>query len=184
MTDKNKASEKNINQEAEEQMEEVDGAEIESSEEAVDEAAQVKDQLLRTMAELENTRKRAERENSEARKYAITGFSKDLLTVLDTLDRALESVPEEEKSQNSFLKTICEGVDLTRGEMSKVLSKHKISKITPKGEKFDHNFHQAVVEVPTDECDPGMVVDVLQSGYVIEDRLLRPAMVTVSKRKD
>ncbi|MDC0348945.1 nucleotide exchange factor GrpE [Alphaproteobacteria bacterium] len=184
MTDKKNDSEKNINQQAEEQMEEVDGSEVESSEEAVDEVAQVKDQLLRTMAELENTRKRAERENSEARKYAITGFSKDLLTVLDTLDRALESVPEEEKSENSFLKTICEGVDLTRGEMSKVLSKHKISKIIPKGEKFDHNFHQAVVEVPTDECDPGMVVDILQPGYIIEDRLLRPAMVTVSKKKD
>ena len=167
-----KNEEKDIEETAEEEVSSELNAEIE----------QLKDQLLRTMAELENVRKRSLREVEDAHKYAISGFCKNLLQVSDTLDRALESVPEEEKSKNSYLKTMCEGVDLTRKEFSKAFEKYSVVKINPEGEKFDHNFHQAVTEVPSEELDAGMVVNVLQPGYKIEDRLLRPAMVTVSKK--
>ena len=153
-----------------------------ASDHASEEVAQLKDQLLRTMAELENLRKRTARETEEAHKYAIAGFCKGLLTVVDTLDRALESVPEDQRSENAFLKTMCEGVDLTRKEFSKVFSQFDVEKINPKEEPFDHNLHQAVSEVPHDTLSPGMVVDVLQAGYKIGDRLLRPAMVTVAKK--
>lgn len=174
-------SEKNLNQEAEEVTEECT---TENPADTEEEVSRLKDQLLRTMADLENTRKRADREKEDVRKYAISGFCKDLLMVLDTLDRALESVPEAEKEKNDLLKNLCEGIGLTRNEMSKAFSRHDVTKINPKGERFDHNFHQAVVEVPTDEYDPGTVVDVLQAGYVIGDRLLRPAMVTVAREKE
>lgn len=173
-----------FNKDKEENLEEEALTENEASEPAdhESEAAQLKDQLLRTMAELENLRKRTARETEEAHKYAITRFCKGLLTVVDTLDRALESVPKEQQSENAFLKTMCEGVDLTRKEFSKVFEQFDVEKIVPKGEAFDHNFHQAISEVPTEEVDPGTVVDVLQTGYKIGDRLLRPAMVTVAKK--
>ena len=177
----NTSDEKNLNQEAEEIVE-TQAAESEAD--VAEEVARLKDQLLRTLADLENTRKRAEREKEEVRKYAIGGFCKDLLVVLDTLDRALESVPESEKGKNDLLKNLCEGMGLTQQEMAKAFSKHQVRKITPKGEKFDHNFHQAVVEIASDEHEAGIVVDVLQAGYAIDDRLLRPAMVTVSKGKE
>ncbi|HCI48321.1 MAG: nucleotide exchange factor GrpE [Alphaproteobacteria bacterium RIFCSPLOWO2_01_FULL_45_8] len=179
MENENKSSEKNMNQEAEEVTEEISAESTDTAEEVI----RLKDQLLRTMAELENTRKRAEREKDDVRKYAISGFCKDFLIVLDTLDRALESVPEAEK-QSDLLKNLCEGIGLTQNEASKAFAKHEVKKLNPKGEKFDPNFHQAVVEVPTDAYEPGHVVDVLQVGYVIGDRLLRPAMVTVSKKKE
>lgn len=146
------------------------------------EIEQLKDQLLRTMAELENLRKRSAREVEEARKYAISGFCKNLLQVIDTLDRALGSVPEDARTKDGFLKTMFDGVELTRKEFEKTFAKFNVQKIDPQGAIFDPNMHQAVSEVVREDLDPGLVVDVLQSGYMIEDRLLRPAMVTVSKK--
>jgi molecular chaperone GrpE len=181
MKNEQNGSEKNLNQEAEEAVEE---SVTEDTIDLSEEVARLKDQLLRIMADLENTRKRAEREKDDVRKYAISGFCKDLLIVVDTLDRALESVSDHEKQTNDLFKKLYEGIELTRNEMAKAFSKHHITKIMPKGEKFDHNFHQAVVEVETTDQAPGMVVEVLQAGYVIDDRLLRPAMVTVSKEKE
>ncbi|MFN7662330.1 MAG: nucleotide exchange factor GrpE [Alphaproteobacteria bacterium] len=181
MEKENMNEEKNLNQEAEEVLEKTEtDSEIDNTEEV----SRLKDQLLRTLADLENTRKRAEREKEEIRKYAVAGFCKDLLSVVDTLDRALESVPEEEKKSHDLFKRLYEGIELTRNEMAKTFVKHHITKITPTGQKFDHNFHQAVVEVPSADHEAGMVVDVLQAGYAIDDRLLRPAMVTVSKGKE
>ena len=146
------------------------------------EIEQLKDQLLRTMAELENVRKRSAREVEDAHKYAISGFCKNLLQVIDTLDRALGSVPEDARTKDGFLKTMFDGVELTRKEFEKTFAKFNVQKIDPQGAVFDPNVHQAVSEVVREDLDPGMVVDVLQSGYMIEDRLLRPAMVTVAKK--
>ena len=174
------SSEKNLNQEAEELEEQS----AETAPDVAEEVSRLKDQLLRTMAEMENIRKRTEREKEDIRKYAISTFCKDLLSVVDTLDRALEIIPQEEKEKEGLLKNLCEGIGLTRSELSKAFSKQDVTKIDPKGERFDHNFHQAVVEVPTDDFEAGTVVDVLQAGYMIGDRLLRPAMVTVAKKRD
>jgi molecular chaperone GrpE len=142
---------------------------------------QLKDQLLRTMAELENLRKRSARELEEAHKFAITGFCKNLLTIIDTLDRALGSVPEDARTEDGLLKTMYDGVELTRKEFDKVFEKFNVTAVNPKGAPFDPNVHQAVSEVVAEDVDPGNVVDVLQLGYTIEGRLLRPAMVTVAK---
>jgi molecular chaperone GrpE len=147
----------------------------------VQELDQIKDQLLRTMAELDNTQKRAIKERDDAKKYAISNFAKDLLVIRDTLDRALESVPEEDRKKEGLLKTIFDGVSLTRDELLKVFTHYHIVAINPAGEKFDHNYHQAVLEVESPNHAKGMVVAVLQTGYKIQDRLLRPAMVSVAK---
>lgn len=147
----------------------------------VPELEKIKDQLLRTMAELDNTQKRALKEREEAKKYAISNFAKDLLTIRDTLDRALDSVPQEERKKEGLLKTIFEGVSLTRDELLKVFAHYHIVAINPVGEKFDHNYHQAVLEVESPDHAAGTVVTVMQTGYKIQDRLLRPAMVSVAK---
>lgn len=137
----------------------------------VEENAKLKDQALRAMAEAENTRRRAERDLEENSKYAVTGFARDLISVLENLYRAEENLPEDQR----------EGINLTRKELEKVFEKNGIRRIEPKDEKFDHNFHQAVTQVENPEVEAGTVLQVLQAGYVIKDRLLRPAIVVVSK---
>ena len=136
-----------------------------------EENAKLKDQALRAMAEAENTRRRAERDMEENSKYAVTGFARDLISVLENLYRAEENLPEDQR----------EGINLTRKELEKVFEKNGIRRIEPKDEKFDHNFHQAVTQVENPEVEAGTVLQVLQAGYVIKDRLLRPAIVVVSK---
>lgn len=148
------------------------------------ETSALKDQLLRTMAEAENTRKRAQRDVEEAGKYAVTSFARDLINVLENLYRAEESIPKGEAETNPLLENICKGVDMTKRELLNVFERHGIQRIDPKGEKFDHNFHQAMVQIPDGSCPPDTVVQVLQAGYVIKDRLLRPALVGVSKPVD
>ncbi len=147
----------------------------------VQELDQIKDQLLRTMAELDNTQKRSLKERDEAKKYAISNFARDLLNIRDTLDRALDSIPEEDRKKDGLLKTIFDGVSLTRDELLKVFTHYHIAAINPVGEKFDHNYHQAVLEVESPDHTAGTIVSVLQTGYKIQDRLLRPAMVSVAK---
>lgn len=136
------------------------------------ENAKIKDQALRAMAEADNIRKRAEREVEDAAKYANTALARDLIGVLENLHRAEANLPEGEQR---------EGVSLTRKELEKAFEKHGIKRMEPTGQKFDHNFHQAVAQVEDPNIEAGTVVQVLQAGYVIKDRLLRPAMVTVSK---
>lgn len=145
------------------------------------ETAALKDQLLRTMAEADNIRKRAQREVEDAGKYAVTNFARDLINVLENLYRAEDSIPKNLEENNPLLENICRGVDMTKRELLNVFERHGIKRIDPKGEKFDHNFHQAMLHVPDDSCPPDTVVQVLQAGYVIKDRLLRPALVGVSK---
>jgi molecular chaperone GrpE len=144
------------------------------------ELADVKDRLLRALAETENVRRRAQREREEAIKYAVAGFAKDLLSTADNLRRALDSVPASEIADERA-KSLLQGVAATERELLSVFERHGIRRIDPKGERFDHNYHQAIFEVENSQEPAGTVVEVLQPGYVLHDRLLRPAMVGVAK---
>ncbi len=141
--------------------------------------ASTKDQLLRALAEAENTRKRAIREREDATQYAITNFARELLSVADNMHRALESLNAVE---NEELKPLIEGVKMTEKELMQVFSKFKIKKTEALDKPFDHNFHQAMVEIPSEEHEPGTVIQEMQAGYTLSDRLLRPSMVAVSKK--
>ena len=147
------------------------------------EVAALKDQLLRALAETENTRRRAERDREEAAKYGVAGFARDMLNVADNLARAIEAVPAEAREEDARLQSLSEGVEMTMRELATALERHGIKRIDPTGEPFDHNFHQAMFEVDDAEQTPGTVATVLQPGYVIHDRLLRPAMVGVVKKR-
>jgi molecular chaperone GrpE len=144
------------------------------------ELAEAKDRLLRALAEAENTRRRFQREREDALKYAIAGFAKDLLSPVDNLRRALDSLPESEVG-DPRVKSLLEGVAATERELLGTFERHGLKRIDPKGERFDHNFHQAIFEAERADVLPGTVVEVLQPGYVLHDRLLRPAMVGVAK---
>jgi molecular chaperone GrpE len=146
--------------------------------------AQMKDQWIRAVAETENVRKRTERDRDEMSKYAVTSFARDMVSVLENLKRASESIPAEVRAQDEKLKTLAEGVDLTLQEMLSIFDRYHIKRIDPMGEKFDHHYHQAVVQIESPNVSPGTVVQVVQAGYVIHDRLLRPAMVAVSKQAE
>ncbi len=148
------------------------------------EVDKLKDQLLRTLAELENYRKRAEREREETAKFATTGFARELLTVADNLRRALESVPEDHEHPEKLLKSLMEGVEITEKELLLAFKKHGIEKIDPLGTSFDHHLHQAMFEVDTSDQPAGTIVHVLQPGYQLNGRLLRPALVGVAKEKN
>ena len=146
------------------------------------ENAELKDRVLRTLADVENMRRRSEREAQDARAYAVTNFARDLLNVADNLARALENLPAEARAlAEGALKTLVEGVELTSRELHTVLSRHGVKKLEPEGEKFDPNFHQAMFEVPDETLPAGTVTQVMQSGWKIGERVLRPAMVGVSK---
>jgi len=145
------------------------------------EHAEMKDRLLRTLAEMENLRKRTEREVSDARMYGISAFARDILNVADNMHRALQALEETRAIADSGLKTLLDGVELTERELMNALEKHGVTKIDPLGQKFDPNRHQAMYEVEDPNVPSGSVVQVVQAGYLIGDRVLRPAMVAVSK---
>ncbi len=146
------------------------------------EVAELKDRVLRTLAEMENLRRRTQREVEEARKFAVTGFARDLLEVGDNLGRALASVPPEAREGSEFMKNLVLGVEMTQRSLLSAFEKHQVRRVEPqRGERFDHNLHQAMFEVPSAELAPGTVAEVVQAGYVIADRLLRPALVGVAK---
>ena len=144
------------------------------------EVAALKDQLLRALAETENVRRRAAVERKDVSKYAITAFARDLAQVVDNLRRALDSVPEEVRSDQK-LAGVLAGVEMTEREFLSIFERHGVRCIDPLGEKFDHNYHQAVIEVDDSDKPGGTVVEVMQVGYAISGRLLRPAMVAVAK---
>jgi molecular chaperone GrpE len=133
------------------------------------------------MAEAENTRKRAQRDREDAQKYGITNFAREMLTVADNLRRALEAIPAETLQSDEALKNLYDGVAATERQLEAALGKQQIQRIWPEGERFDSNFHQAMFEVPDSGKPAGTVVQVLQAGYKIHDRLLRPALVGVAK---
>ncbi len=145
------------------------------------EIATLKDQLLRTLAELENARKRFQREREDAQRYAIASFAREILSVGDNLARALSAIPPDSLGMDPALKNLFEGVEATQRQLEGALAKQQIKKLEPLGEKFDSHFHQAMFEVPTNDYPNGQIVQVLQVGYMIHDRLLRPAMVAVAE---
>src|SRR5580698_7541864 len=136
------------------------------------EHAEMKDRLLRTLAEMENLRKRTEREVTDARLYGVASFARDVLGVADNIRRALDAVPPE---------ALVDGVELTERELLKALEKNGVRQFTPQGEKFDPNVHQAMFEVPDPSVPAGSIVQVMQPGYMIGERVLRPALVAVAK---
>ncbi len=145
-------------------------------------AAEFKDKLLRTLAEMENLRKRTEREVTDARVYGVASFARDVLAVADNMRRALDAVsPELRASAEPGVKALVDGVELTERELVKALEKNGVRQYSPQGEKFDPNVHQAMYEVPDASVPAGSVVQVVQPGYMIGERVLRPAMVGVSK---
>ena len=144
------------------------------------ELADTKDRLLRALAETENVRRRLQRERDDASKYAVSNFAKDLLSAVDNLRRALDAMPEGEV-KDTRTQGLRDGVAATERELLGAFERHGLRRIDPKGERFDHNFHQAIFEAERPDVPAGTVVEVLQPGYVLHDRLLRPAMVGVAK---
>ncbi|MEO9615682.1 MAG: nucleotide exchange factor GrpE [Nitratireductor sp.] len=143
---------------------------------------ELKDRALRLAADMENLRRRTARDVQDARSYAIANFARDMLTVSDNLRRAIDAVPAEARERGEAgLVALIDGVEMTERSMHATLERHGVKKIEPDGEKFDPNFHQAMFEVPNPDIAAGTVVQIVQSGYVIGDRVLRPAMVGVAK---
>ena len=147
------------------------------------EIARLKDELTRAVAETENVRKRGQKDKDDAMKYGVTSFAREIVQVADNLERALASIKPEDRKENNAIEQLFVGVDMTEKILLQSFDKAGIKKISPKGEAFDHNYHQAMVEVETNEHEAGTVVEVFQPGYVIHARLLRPAMVSVAKAK-
>ncbi|KKB07842.1 nucleotide exchange factor GrpE [Devosia chinhatensis] len=146
------------------------------------ENAELKDKLLRTVAEMENLRKRTERDVSDTRSYAIAGFARDMLSATDALSRALVVIPAETReTAEGTLKSLIEGIELAERETQRLLAKHGVKRIEAAGQKFDPHKHQAMFEVPNPEVPEGTVVQVVQEGFAIGERVLRPAMVGVAK---
>jgi len=144
--------------------------------------ADLRDRWMRSLAEMENLRRRTEREVADARTYGIAGFARDMVAVADNVRRGLDAVPAElREGGDSAIKALLEGIELTERELLKGFEKHNIKKIEPLGVKFDPNLHQAMYEVPDPSVPAGQVVQVVQAGYTIGDRILRPALVGVSK---
>jgi molecular chaperone GrpE len=175
------ASEQDLNKIAEE-LEKKAQTETQELSTLETELANLKDQWLRAMAETENLRKRAQRDREEALKYASANFGRDMLTIADNLRRALESCSNLEEIPES-IKPLIQGIELTESALLSTFDRHGIKKIDPLNERFDANVHQAMFEVDDEKAPPGTVVQVLQVGYIMHDRLLRPAMVGVSKGK-
>ena len=143
--------------------------------------AEMKDKMLRGLAEAENMRRRAERERDESAKFAVTNFARDVVAVADNLRRTLDSAKGKSESDAAQLKALVEGVELTERSLQATLEKYNVKIVEALGQKFDPNLHQAMFEVPDTGKEAGTVVQVIQPGYVIAGRLLRPAMVGVAK---
>ena len=140
-------------------------------------------EVLYARAETQNVRRRMEKDVQDARNYAATGFARDILSVADNLGRALDAIPAEQR-EDEKLKGFIAGIEATRRELDKVFTQNGITRIAAKGMPLDPNQHQAMMEIPTDEVEPGIIVQEMQAGYMIKDRLLRPAMVGVAKKPD
>jgi len=149
-------------------------------EQSKEDAKKFEDSFLRAVAESENVKKRTEKDIESAHKYAVSGFAKDLIDVLENLYRSTEHVSEEQKS-DKIVSQVLEGVELTRNEFIRVFKKYGLERISPNvGEKFDHNYHQAITQQKSDQYESNSILQVTQAGYVLNDRLIRPALVIVS----
>jgi molecular chaperone GrpE len=160
----------------------VEQPEIDPVEALRAENAELKDRVLRAHAEMENLRKRTERDVADTRSYAIAGFARDMLSATDALSRALLVLPAEARSSDdATIKSLIEGIEMTEREMQRLLAKHGVKPIEAEGQKFDPHKHQAMFEVPDPSRPEGTVVQVVQAGFAIGERVLRPAMVGVAK---
>jgi len=168
--------------------EDLNGNEDNSIEESVDnknkEIQELKDQLLRSLAEGENLRKRTIKEVADAKKYSHISFVRDLVSSVDNLQRALEAVPDDKSQLSEPIKNLVIGLEIIEKEILNTFEKHSLKQIDPLGEKFDYNIHQAMFEVSTNEKESGIVVEVSQKGYLLYDRLVRPALVGISKKSE
>ena len=158
--------------------EDVDNDESDSQNEIKD----LKDQLLRSLAENENLRKRTTKEIEQIKKYGHISLLRDFLNIVDNMERAVKSSTSENQSETG-IKNLIDGIEIVLKEMKSLLDKNQIKKIEPLHEKFDYNFHQAMFEAPSSDYEEGLIIEVVQPGYVLHDRLIRPAMVGVSKGK-
>ena len=195
-TSKSADDEKKINDEQspeqdqviEDETSDLSNSEEENNSEIISDLEQkvsdLKDQLMRTLADGENLRKRTLKDVEHSKKYSHISFVKDLVSSVDNLQRALEAVPEDISSLPEPIKNLIIGLEIVEKEIISTLEKHNVKQIDPLGEKFDYNFHQAMFEVPTNDNEPGTVVQVSQKGYILHDRLVRPAMVGISKKID
>ena len=184
--------EKNVNEKEKMEVEQFLDEEVKKEEEEEEEEEEdndlevkikeLKDQLMRTLADGENLRKRTLKEVEQAKKYSHISFVRDLVSSVDNLKRALDSIPEDKSNLSEPIKNLILGLEIVEKEIVTTLEKNNIKQISPLGEKFDYNFHQAMFEIPTNDCDPGLVVEVSQNGYLLYDRLVRPAMVGISKK--
>jgi molecular chaperone GrpE len=146
------------------------------------ENASLKDKVLRTLAEMENLRRRTEKEVADAKAYGVSSFARDMLTFADNLRRALDNVPAETREgADAALKAFVEGIELTERDFLSRLARHGVRKLEPKGQKFDPNFHEALYEAHDESIPPGAVAHVVEEGFAIGDRVLRPAKVGVAK---
>ena len=187
----NKIEEQDLENPSSEKEEQVSESPKEKEEEEIspedlieklnEEITGLKDQRLRAIAELENFRKRAEKDQSDALKYGISNFAKEIINIRDNIERAQSSISEEAKN-NESIKSVIEGIDLIAQSVVSTFEKIGIKKIESLNEKFDHNLHQAMMEIENDDLEPGTIVQELIPGYTLHDRLLRPAMVGVSKK--
>ena len=156
----------------------------ESNEELQTKNEELKDQLMRTLAESENLRKRTIKDVDQAKKYSHISFVRDLVSSVDNFKRALDSLPEDKADLPEPIKNLIIGLEIVEKEINSTFEKHNLKQISPLGEKFDYNFHQAMFEVPTNDTEPGIVIEVSQIGYLLYDRLVRPAMVGISKKNE
>ena len=161
-------------------MPETESAAPEEKPDEAQEIARLKDQLLRALAEAENSRRRAQKEREDTAKYAMANFAKEMLAVADNFRRALDAVPKEARN-NEALKNLINGIEATERQLQAALVRFGIKKLEPLGQPFDPNFHRAMMEMEDTDKPPGTVVQVLQPGYIIHDRLLREALVAVAK---
>ena len=155
------------------------GSETEDTE--LDETAALKDKLLRALADMENLRRRSQKDREDALKYSAANFARDMLSVADNLRRAIESIPEDGDPDGAALVGFIEGIALTEKGLLSTLERHGIKTIDPMGEKFDPQFHEAMFEIPMQDAQNGTIMQVVEVGYVIHDRLLRPAKVGIAK---
>ena len=146
-----------------------------------DQHERMKDQMIRALADAENTRKRAQKEREDASKFAVSSFARDLLSVADNLRRALDAVTDEILGENPNMKNLMDGVNATEREMLSCFERNGIVKIEPLDEKFDPNFHEVMFEAPMPDKESGIIIQILEPGYMINDRILRPARVGISK---
>ena len=173
----------NIEENKDEEVMSDDNNNLNPEEELKKELEQAIEDKKRALAEAENTRRRGIKDLEQSRKYGHLAFAREMLSVIDSLESAVNSSPQNKDQLTDEIKNFIVGVEMTLEQLKQVFNNHNISKIDPLGDKFDYNVHQAMFEKETDEVEPGLIIEVMQPGWSLHDRLLRPAMVGVSKKK-